>query len=289
MDLDLSAIFSEYEKMAAEADALFATVKKACPEQVSCREGCSDCCHALFDLSLVEAMYINAKFAELVSGEDDRESVIALAGESDRAHYRLKRQAFKASQEGVPAAEILDIIARERIRCPLLDDTDHCRLYEHRPITCRIYGAPMEIGGKAHTCAKTGFTPGEKYPTVKVELIQDRLIALSQKIVDAIPTKHAALASVLVPVSMALLSTYDEEYLGLPTEPSEDDAAQAEMPASCGCGDPTRGCGADNPGASPECKNCDSLFIREIGGTGGTGGLGGEQPGDASSAGAAKS
>jgi Fe-S-cluster containining protein len=262
MDLDLSEFFLEYEKMAAEADALFATVKQACPEQVSCREGCSDCCHALFDLSLVEAMYLNAKFAERITGEDDREAVAALADASDRAHYRLKRQAFKASQEGVPAAQILELIAKERIRCPLLDNDDRCRLYDHRPITCRIYGTPMQIGGKAHTCAKTGFVPGEKYPTVKVETIQDRLIALSQKIVDSIPTKHLALASVLVPVSMALLSQYDEDYLGLPKAGEE---AQGETQASCGCGDPDSGCGAADPGASPECKNCSSLFIRDIG------------------------
>jgi Fe-S-cluster containining protein len=273
MDLDLSEIFLEYEKMAAEADALFATVKQACSEQVSCREGCSDCCHALFDLSLVEAMYLNAKFAELITDENARESVAALADASDRAHYRLKRQAFKASQEGMPAAQILEMIAKERIRCPLLGDDDRCRLYAYRPITCRVYGTPMEIGGKAHTCAKTGFMPGEKYPTVKVEKIQDRLIALSQKIVDAIPTRHVALASVLVPVSMALLSKYDEEYLGLPQEGEE---AQDETQASCGCGDPSCGCGAASPGASPECKNCDSLFIRDIGT-----GLG-EMPQDAS-------
>jgi len=262
MDMDLSEFFMEYEKMAAEADALFAAVKQTCPDQVSCREGCSDCCHALFDLSLVEAMYLNAKFAELVTGEDDRERVAALADASDRAHYRLKRAAFKASQEGVPAAQILELIAKERIRCPLLGDDDRCRLYEHRPITCRVYGTPMEIGGKAHTCAKTGFMPGEKYPTVKVEMIQDRLIALSQKIVDSIPTKHLALASVLVPVSMALLSKYDEEYLGLPVEGEQD---PGEIPAGCGCSDPSCDCGAASPGASPECKNCDSLFIREIG------------------------
>jgi Fe-S-cluster containining protein len=265
MDLDLSEIFAEYEKLAADAEAVFATVKKACPDEVACREGCSDCCHALFDLPLVEALYLNAKFAEHVTDPAEIEAVAAEAEVSDRSHYRLKRKAFKASQDGVPAAEILEILAKERIRCPLLDASDRCRLYAFRPITCRIYGAPMEIGGTAHTCAKTGFVQGEKYPTVKVEIIQDKLMVLSQKIVDSIPTRHVALASVLVPVSMALLTKYDEEYLGLPKPETGNEAGPGEARS---CGDPSSGCNASVPGQSPECKNCDTLYIREIGGPG---------------------
>lgn len=59
---DLSPIFSRYESLRAEADALFARVRETQPGCVTCKEGCSDCCHAVFDLSLVEAMSLNRAF-----------------------------------------------------------------------------------------------------------------------------------------------------------------------------------------------------------------------------------
>ena len=40
---DLSPIFSRYEVLRAEADALFARVREAQPDCVTCKEGCSDC------------------------------------------------------------------------------------------------------------------------------------------------------------------------------------------------------------------------------------------------------
>ena len=59
---DLTDIFARYENLRAEADTLFDRVREACPQCVTCKEGCSDCCHAMFDLSLVEAMALNRAF-----------------------------------------------------------------------------------------------------------------------------------------------------------------------------------------------------------------------------------
>ena len=40
----------------------FAKVKEQFPDAVKCREGCADCCHALFDITLIEALYVNTRF-----------------------------------------------------------------------------------------------------------------------------------------------------------------------------------------------------------------------------------
>lgn len=248
MSLTFATCFEKYRSLLAEVDAVFARVRQACPEAVTCAEGCSDCCHALFDVSLIEALYLNSVFNERFPKGPQREKILDLADQADRAHYKLKRKAVKAGEKGVATETILADLARERIRCPLLGDDDRCVLYDCRPVTCRLYGAPMEIGGKAHTCGKSGFERGGTYPTVKVEVLQDRLFALSGELAAGIGSAFPLLADMLVPVSMALLTEYTPEYLGVPGE----DAPAGEAPAR-GAAAPA----APLPGAMPkDCGTC---------------------------------
>lgn len=212
--MDFNEIFARYEGLVADVDAIFNKVKEAHPEAVRCAEGCDDCCFALFDLSLVEAMYLNKKFNERFSGAA-RSTVLQRADRADRGAYKIKRKVFKASQEGRKASEILDEVAAMRVRCPLLDEDNRCDLYEFRPVTCRLYGIPTAYGGESRTCGLSGFTPGTPYPTVNMEQVHERLYALSRELVASINTKHVGLEEILVPVSMALMNTYDEAYLGV--------------------------------------------------------------------------
>lgn len=255
MPLDFSPAFARYEAIAAEADAVFAKVAAACPGLVACGEGCSDCCHALFDLTFIEALYLNAKFNEAFPPGAARDAILERANKADREHYKLKRKAFQASERGIAAQEILADLARERIRCPLLGEDNRCVLYKYRPVTCRLYGVPLEIGGAAHTCGRAGFEQGGRYPTVKIEKLQDRLMELSQEVVAALPTKLPLMGDVLAPVSLALVTEYDDEYLGIVTE---DDLVRIPTPPPApvqasqgtGCGS----CGEE--AGSAACASC---------------------------------
>ncbi len=212
---DLSEIFLKYEGLVAEADALFSRVEKEYSVCVACKKGCSDCCYALFDLSLVEAMYLNRRFGEQFGFGPERSAIVERAGDVDRQLIRLKRHAHRDVQKGRDAQDILEEMARIRVRCPLLGEADACELYAFRPITCRLYGIPTAIGGKGHTCGKSAFEAGKPYPTVHIDKIHQRLAALSQEIRDVLKSRFKELHTVLVPVSMALLTSYDVEYLGI--------------------------------------------------------------------------
>jgi Fe-S-cluster containining protein len=106
-------------------------------------------------------------------------------------------------------------MARQRIRCPLLDEGEKCGMYEARPITCRLYGIPTVIGGQAHTCGLSQFEEGKQYPTVKLDNIQRRLYEISFELAQEIKSRYPKLGEVLVPLSMALLTDYNDEYLGI--------------------------------------------------------------------------
>ncbi|MFZ5570042.1 MAG: YkgJ family cysteine cluster protein [Thermodesulfobacteriota bacterium] len=222
-DRDFSKFFHEYEALVATAEQAFDRVKREYAAEVACRQGCSDCCHALFDLSLIEAMYVNHHFNRLCTG-DTRDQILEKANRADRKIYRIKKSAFDELQKGKDEVDILGAMSMERVRCPLLNDSELCDLYDFRPITCRLYGIPTSNADVSHTCGKTGFVQGRPYPTVKLDMIHQRLYDLSTQLVASIPTRFVKMADMLVPLSMSLLTVYDDEYLGISSpNPVEDD------------------------------------------------------------------
>lgn len=218
----LDEIFEKYENYVKQLDEIFEAVKRQYPDCVKCEVECSDCCHALFDLTLVEALYINRHFLERLP-EEKKLEVTETANTVDRKLYQLKRKAYKSVEMGEKSEEqILFEMAAERIRCPLLNEKNHCDLYEYRPITCRLYGIPTAIHGHGHTCGLSAFKEGEAYPTVNLDPIHIKLHELSKEIVSTLNSTHVKMGEVLMPLSMALLTVFDEAYLGVKTEKHND-------------------------------------------------------------------
>jgi Fe-S-cluster containining protein len=221
MDFDFTPYFEKYEKLVAASDASFERVKQAHAECVKCTAGCADCCHAVFDLTLIEALYINHRFNQKFKGTE-KANLEEKANRTDRLMAKIKRQAQKDLMDGKPEAEILTDLARERVRCPLLNTQDLCDLYENRPLTCRFYGIPTAIAGGGHTCGLSGFKEGETYPTVNLDTVHARLQELSASLIRDLQSRYIKLADILVPLSTALITDYDEIYFGLKEAPPEE-------------------------------------------------------------------
>jgi Fe-S-cluster containining protein len=213
-EIDFKPFFKKYEAFVRQADNAFDRVVGESGDLVRCKSGCSDCCHALFDLTLIEAIYINYRFLDRFAGKK-KEEILERANSADRKIYKIKRQAHKALMNGENEVKILADVGAERVRCPLLNKEEMCDLYQYRPITCRIYGIPTVIQGMSHTCGKSGFVEGGRYPTVSMDTIYKKLYEISTEFVAFIQSKHLKMADILVPVSMALITDYDDEYLGV--------------------------------------------------------------------------
>jgi Fe-S-cluster containining protein len=241
MVLDFTPYFQKYEQLVAEVDSVFASIQSQHPECVTCKKGCSDCCHALFDLSLIEALYLNHRFHGVLAKEV-KDNILIKADQADRAAYKLKYQAYKSHRDGLAAEAILEDMSRKRVRCPLLNNQDQCDIYVYRPLTCRLYGVPLAIEGKSRTCSLSKFEPGVPYPTVHMDKIQRRLAKLSRDLAVDLNTKYV-LADVLVPPSMALLAVYDEEYLGVQKTGCVQPGCSTGGCAPGGCADADGGCG----------------------------------------------
>jgi Fe-S-cluster containining protein len=213
--------------MVKKVDQIFNRMKEKYPEEVRCASGCTDCCYALFDLTLIEAAYMSHRFREMFSGEK-REALLEKANKADRQIYKIKKAAFRARQEGQDEAAIIEDVARKRVRCALLNNDNLCDFYEFRPIACRLDGIPASIGGKGRTCRLSGFKPGQKYPTLNRDVLHDQLLVLSSELVKSIGTKYSKMEDILVPLSMALITEYDETYFGLadPSDSSSKDPGE---------------------------------------------------------------
>jgi len=96
------------------------------------------------------------------------------------------------------------ILARERVRCPLLSEKDECILYPYRPITCRVYGIPILIRGNVRVCYKAGFKKGNKYTVYNMDRTYKELYSISKELLNAAGEKDLTRASLMISVAKAI-------------------------------------------------------------------------------------
>lgn len=214
MSMDFKEHFAKYEALVSIIDGIFNKVKEDYPKEVFCREKCSDCCYAIFDIPIIEAVYINHKFNQKFSGTKKME-LIDTASKVDRALFRMKRDAYMEVKEGKDEIDVLAKMSIERIRCPLLGPDNLCILYESRPITCRLYGIPTSSSGTSHICGRTNFKQGGKYPTVNMDNLYSKLQLISAEMTAALNAKNVKVCEMLIPVSMALITDFNEDFFGI--------------------------------------------------------------------------
>jgi len=210
--LDFSKTFSRYEALVAEVDKIFSVMQNAHKDCVRCKTYCSDCCHAVFDVTLIESVYINYHFNKSMTRKE-RRPILRRAERADRKFYQIKRRLQKMYvHQGKPPEEVLAQLAEERVPCPLLNEENLCDLYARRPMTCRVYGIPTSIGGIPHICRESGFKEGTAYPTVNLDNMNDRLFQLSKELLKDVGSDQLKMHMSLVPISATLMTTYDPGY-----------------------------------------------------------------------------
>lgn len=203
--MDFTYLFEFYENLVIQADQAFQKMADEYPSLIKCEPHCSDCCHALFGLFLIEAVFLKNDFDRL--GEKERSDALLRAQEADKEFAKLE-QKLKTFDNDPQMREYA--MARERIRCPLLDDNHDCILYPYRPITCRVYGIPTAIHGKAHICNKAGFTKGKSYPAFDLDGVYKELYSLTGELLGKEDEKRIERASLLISVSKAISTPLDE-------------------------------------------------------------------------------
>jgi len=192
-------LFEEYRIWVRKADNAFKKMREEYGSCIPCRIHCYDCCYAIFGLFLIEAVYINHHFNSLKRRE--RREAIIQAEKTEAELFKVKDKISVFDDD--PKTKIYGL-GKQRVRCPLLNDQKECILYDNRPITCRLYGIPVSINGKASVCGKTEFRKGIAYPTFNLDTVYKELYRLSKELLGQANSPYLEKAALLVSVSKAI-------------------------------------------------------------------------------------
>jgi Fe-S-cluster containining protein len=172
----------EYKELLAKVDAWYRSVKETHPEQVPCAKGCRDCCIGLFDISLADRDLLREGMAaaDPALRKDIEERAAALLARLRELDPRLGD-----TLDGWSPDDIDDLCdAAGDVECPVLGPGGECRLYAHRPLTCRMSGVPVvNLAGQPvfpEGCAKCTLKPKD---TPRLDC--DRLSRQERKILKA--------------------------------------------------------------------------------------------------------
>jgi Fe-S-cluster containining protein len=202
--MKLSQLFRSYELLVDKADQAFREMEQKYGESVRCERHCSDCCHAVFGLFLIEAAYLKENFDQL--GKEKIKTALWRCNEADLALKRLEKRLISYKDD--PDMQVYTM-ARERIRCPLLDDNLDCILHPFRPITCRVYGIPTKIQGEARVCGRSGFKKGVAYPAFDLDGVYRDLYELSKELLKQSGISDLDKAALLISVSKTISTPFE--------------------------------------------------------------------------------
>ena len=198
-------LLQRYERLVEGADESFRRMESEYGANIRCERHCADCCHAVFGLFFIEAAYIQQRFDEM---PQQVKGACLERGLSAERSLRELQETVKVGQSDPEG--IADVLARGRIRCPLLDDNHECVIYPHRPITCRVYGIPTRIQGRARVCGKAGFKKGKSYPAFDLDGVYRSLYLLSEELLRSKGHDAPEKATLLISVSKAIRTPLED-------------------------------------------------------------------------------
>ena len=146
------SIHSADSRLVQIVDAAFADSARRSGKWLACRPGCTQCCVGVFPISQLDALRLQGGMAELEARDPER---AARVRERAQAAMERLRPAFPGNAElGIVdenAPEFDDFANDEP--CPALDpQTGFCDLYASRPMTCRVFGAPLRTEDGVGVC-----------------------------------------------------------------------------------------------------------------------------------------
>lgn len=134
--------------IAAIADQAFAEAKQKAGAWLACKPGCDSCCRKPFAITQSDA--IRLREALMLAPRDVAEDIAQRARDAwsimrDDFPGDLTTGTFDANDEW----REWFFRRHDGLACPVLDlSTGACRLYEARPVCCRLYGALITIGAQ---------------------------------------------------------------------------------------------------------------------------------------------
>jgi Fe-S-cluster containining protein len=139
----------------AEVDRGISEAYRRAGDRMVCRPGCSDCCIGLFTINALDVRRLRVGLRRL-----ERRDLATASAIRARARAVVEKIRADFPEEEVTCAvqeqKIDQLVERfGDVPCPALNPVSRiCELYAYRPMSCRTYGPPVQIGDeKLAPCA----------------------------------------------------------------------------------------------------------------------------------------
>jgi Fe-S-cluster containining protein len=129
-------------------DAALADASRRAGSWLACRPGCTQCCHGVFAINVLDSARLQSGMAALSSADPQTAQAVR-----DRARTWLAE--YAADFPGNAATGILGTSESDQAHfedfandapCPALNpSTGLCDVYAFRPMTCRVFGPPVRV------------------------------------------------------------------------------------------------------------------------------------------------
>lgn len=141
---------------AALADATRRALKPDGTSWLSCRPGCTPCCHGVFRITALDAQRLRAGLQQLALDDPHRADAVRQRARALATHLASHFPGDPHTGILAPEDERWDEFAdlpEADAPCPALDPASgRCDLYAVRPLTCRIFGPPVMNEGGLGVC-----------------------------------------------------------------------------------------------------------------------------------------
>ena len=145
----MNDLLDNYGALLREEDVWFQRCLDQHPDLIACRNGCSECCRGLFDITLLDALYLKRGFDVLP--EAQKTGLVRAAKVRLEQLSHLNPAFFEPwLLNGIPECDWDALMPEEdETPCLLLSETGGCLVYDSRPMTCRLNGIPLiDISGE---------------------------------------------------------------------------------------------------------------------------------------------
>jgi len=139
----LDTLLDDYGRLLAAVDEWFARSISRVGRNIACAGGCSQCCRGLFDITLLDALYLRRGF-DCLEPRLRRPVLSRAAGRlaSLRSLWPDLEPPYMLNVR--PEEEWDDVMPDDdETHCPLLGEYGLCLVYRFRPMTCRLHGIPL--------------------------------------------------------------------------------------------------------------------------------------------------
>lgn len=139
----MKKLLKRYAELLNEVDGWFNRSLAEHQDLILCGRGCSACCRGFFDITLLDAVYLRFGFENLppdVKKMLQQKAVVSL----DKISLNVPAFQHPWIFNEIPETEWETIMPEnDETPCLLLSDDGLCRLYDYRPMTCRLNGIPL--------------------------------------------------------------------------------------------------------------------------------------------------